>query len=121
GQSPMTAAGRSVGPVTRAEAGVWAMRHASAVTEQPSSGASRQAERAPLPTKALETSAENPWPVRVLSSKILDYIARMPTVWVEGQIVSLNAHNSSNTAWVTLRDTDVDMSMTVTLPKRMLT
>ncbi|WP_241681204.1 exodeoxyribonuclease VII large subunit [Pseudactinotalea terrae] len=90
------------------------------MTEQPSSGAPRQAERAPLPTKALETSAENPWPVRVLSSKILDYIARMPSVWVEGQIVSLNAHNSSNTAWVTLRDTDVDMSMTVTLPKRML-
>ncbi|WP_241680869.1 exodeoxyribonuclease VII large subunit [Pseudactinotalea suaedae] len=88
--------------------------------ERPAASAGPGAARAPLPSKAMETTAENPWPVRVLSSKIVDYIARMPSVWVEGQIVSLNAHNSSNTAWVTLRDTDVDMSMTVTMPKRML-
>lgn len=74
----------------------------------------------PLPVKALDTTPENPWPVRLLSSKIADYVARMPTVWVEGQIVDLNAHNSSATAWVTLRDTDVDMSMTITVSKRTL-
>lgn len=73
-----------------------------------------------LPAKALETTPENPWPVRLLSSKIADYVSRMPTVWVEGQIVDLNAHNSSSTAWVTLRDTDVDMSITVTMAKRVL-
>ncbi|WP_420112043.1 exodeoxyribonuclease VII large subunit [Pseudactinotalea sp.] len=77
-------------------------------------------EPAPLPTKALETTAENPWPVRLLSSKIADYVARMPSVWVEGQIVDLNAHNSSKTAWLKLRDTDVDMSLSVTIPKRAL-
>ena len=80
----------------------------------------RVSERAPLPTKALETTAENPWPVRLLSSKIADYVARMPSVWVEGQVVDLNAHNSSGTAWLKLRDTDVDMSLSVTIPKRVL-
>ncbi|MFV0253021.1 MAG: exodeoxyribonuclease VII large subunit [Beutenbergiaceae bacterium] len=76
--------------------------------------------RAPLPTKALDTTAQNPWPVRLLSSKIADYVAKMPTVWVEGQVAQLNAHNSSSTAWITLRDTDVDMSVSVTVPKRSL-
>lgn len=76
--------------------------------------------RPPLAAKALDTTPENPWPVRLLSSKIADYIAKMPTVWVEGQVVQLNAHNSSSTAWITLRDTDVDMSLTVTAPKRSL-
>ncbi|MFV0426686.1 MAG: exodeoxyribonuclease VII large subunit [Beutenbergiaceae bacterium] len=75
---------------------------------------------APLPRTAVETSAEHPWPVRLLSSKIADYVAKMPSVWVEGQIVQLNAHNSSGTAWITLRDTDVDMSLSVTIPKRLL-
>lgn len=91
------------------------------MTEQSTAtGASEGAPRAPLPTKALDTTPENPWPVRLLSSKIADYVARMPSVWVEGQIVELNAHNSSGTAWVTLRDTDVDMSVTVTMAKRVL-
>ncbi len=89
------------------------MGQASRVTESP-------AQRPPLPTRALETTPENAWPVRLLSSKIADYVAKMPSVWVEGQIVELNAHNSSKTAWVTLRDTDVDMSITVTLAKRVL-
>ena len=65
------------------------------MTEQPS--ADPGAGRTPLPTKALETTAENPWPVRLLSSKIADYVARMPSVWVEGQIVDLNAQ--TRIAW----------------------
>lgn len=88
------------------------MGHARGVTDQPV--------RAPLPTKAAETTPEQPWPVRLLSSKIADYVSRMPSVWVEGQVVDLNAHNSSGTAWVTLRDTDVDMSITLTMAKRIL-
>jgi exodeoxyribonuclease VII large subunit len=79
-----------------------------------------EAPRPPLPTKALDTTPENPWPVRLLSSKIADYVSRMPTVWVEGQVVEFNAHSSGGTAWVTLRDTDVDMSLSVTMAKRVL-
>lgn len=73
-----------------------------------------------LPAKALETTAERPWPVRVLSSKIAAYVDRMAPVWVEGQLVQLNAHNASSMAYLTLRDTDVDMSLNVTMLKRLL-
>src|SRR5689334_25079506 len=40
----------------------------------------------PLPDKAADTSAEQPWPVRVLSLKISDYVDRMSQLWVEGQV-----------------------------------
>ena len=45
----------------------------------------------PLPDKAADTTAEQPWPVRVLSLKISDYVDRMSQLWVEGQVVQLNA------------------------------
>ncbi|MDO5627249.1 MAG: exodeoxyribonuclease VII large subunit [Mobilicoccus sp.] len=70
----------------------------------------------PLPEKAADTSAERPWPLRLLSMKISDYVDRMSPVWVEGQIVQLNRRPGSRTCFVTLRDADVDMSMTVTVP-----
>ena len=73
-----------------------------------------------LPAKALDTTAERPWPVRLLATKIADYVHRMAPVWVEGQIVQLNKHNASATAYMTLRDTDVDMSLDVTMLKRQL-
>ncbi len=67
-----------------------------------------------LPGTAGETSAERPWPVRHLSPKIRDYIARMPPVWVEGQV--LNAKRWKHMVFLTLRDTDEQMSLKVTLP-----
>lgn len=67
----------------------------------------------PLPERAAQTSAEQPWPVRLLSTKIAEYVARMSPVWVEGQIVQLNRRPGAATAFLTLRDADVDMSLTV--------
>ncbi|MPV48734.1 exodeoxyribonuclease VII large subunit [Pseudactinotalea sp. HY160] len=72
------------------------------------------------PATAASTSAESPWPVRLLSLKMSEYISRMSPVWVEGQVVQLNARNASSLAFLTLRDTDVDMSLSVTIPKRTL-
>ena len=59
-----------------------------------------------LPEKASDTSAEAPWPVRVLSLKIGDYVDRMSPLWVEGQVVQL--HRRGTTAYLTLRDPDVE-------------
>ncbi|WP_226925325.1 exodeoxyribonuclease VII large subunit [Georgenia thermotolerans] len=73
-----------------------------------------------LATRALETTAENPWPVRLLSSKINDYIARMAPLWVEGQIVQLNRRPGATLAFLTLRDTDADMSLPVAVQSRVL-
>lgn len=75
---------------------------------------------APLPGKALDTSAERPWPVRHLSGKIAEYVDRMAPVWVEGQVVQLNRRPGVATAYLTLRDTDLDQSLSVTMPSRIL-
>lgn len=71
-----------------------------------------------LPARALETSAERPWPVRVLSARILQYIDRMPAVWVEGQVVQLNSRGGIS--FLTLRDTSSDMSLPVSAHRRVL-
>lgn len=68
-----------------------------------------------LPERASETSAERPWPVRLLSYKIGEYVDRMPQVWVEGQVVQLTRRPGHTTCYLTLRDPDVDMSMSVTI------
>ena len=69
-----------------------------------------------LPPTARETTASTPWPVRTLSMKISDYIDKMSPLWVEGQVVQLNRRPGMSTAFLTLRDTDVDMSLSVTIP-----
>lgn len=69
----------------------------------------------PLPDKAADTSAEHPWPVRLLSMKISDYVDKMSVLWVEGQVVQLNRRPGAGTAYLTLRDPDVDMSLSVSI------
>lgn len=66
----------------------------------------------PLPERALDTTAERPWPLRLLSAKMADYIGKMSPVWVEGQIVEANRR--SGMSFFTLRDTAADMSLRLT-------
>ncbi|WP_418608108.1 exodeoxyribonuclease VII large subunit [Georgenia sp. SUBG003] len=68
----------------------------------------------------METTAENPWPVRLLSSKIAEYVSRMAPLWVEGQVVQLNRRPGATLAFLTLRDTDADMSLPVSVSARVL-
>ncbi|GAA1887345.1 exodeoxyribonuclease VII large subunit [Lapillicoccus jejuensis] len=69
------------------------------------------AERRPLPERAADTTAEEPWPLRLLTLKIQDYVEKMSVVWVEGQVVQLDVRGTR--AYLVLRDADVDMSMSV--------
>ena len=69
----------------------------------------------PLPERAGDTTAEDPWPVRLLSMKIADYVDKMSTLWVEGQVVQVMRRPGQSTAYLTLRDPDVDMSLNVTV------
>ncbi len=82
--------------------------------DSPGGPAAPAPERLPLPLKAAETTPERPWPVRHLAPKVAEYVARMPPVWVEGQVLNLRRWNSL--LFLTLRDTDLDMSLSVTLP-----
>lgn len=90
------------------------------VPSQPQSPQNPQPQPRQLPATAGETTAEQPWPVRVLSTKLADYISRAPGVWVEGQIVQIVRRPGQNTAYLTLRDPDVDMSFQVTASTRLL-
>ncbi|WP_245967873.1 exodeoxyribonuclease VII large subunit [Salana multivorans] len=65
-----------------------------------------------LPERALDTTAERPWPLRLLSLKMGEYIDKMAPVWVEGQIVEANRR--SGMSFFTLRDTEADMSLSLT-------
>ena len=56
-------------------------------------------------------SAENPWPVRVVSKKIGDWIARLGEVWTEGQITEISRRG--RTVYLTLRDPSAEVSMRV--------
>ena len=67
--------------------------------------------RPPLPERAVDTTAEHPWPVRLLSMKIGEYVEKMSVLWVEGQVVQLTRRPGARTAFLTLRDPDVDMSL----------
>lgn len=67
----------------------------------------------PLPERAADTSAEQPWPVRHLSMKIVAYVDKMSSLWVEGQVVQVNRRG--NTAYLVVRDPEVDMSLTANI------
>ena len=75
---------------------------------------------AALPARAVDTTPTNPWPVRHLTAKIADYINRMPGLWVEGQVVQLQLRPGTTLAFLTLRDTDADVSLPVTAHTRVL-
>jgi exodeoxyribonuclease VII large subunit len=73
-----------------------------------------------IPATAGETSAEHPWPLRLLSAKLTDYVSKAPAVWVEGQVVQLTRRPGQTTCYLTLRDPDVDLSFNVTVHSRIL-
>jgi len=68
---------------------------------------------ASLPATASQTTADNPWPLRLLSEKLKIHIENSPVVWVEGQLLEANLRNGH--AYLTLRDVDADFSFSVTI------
>ena len=66
-----------------------------------------------------ETSSESPAPVRVVSEAIKDYVDRLGPIWIEGQISELN-ERSGMMAFMRLRDTSVDMSISVMCHKSVI-
>lgn len=59
-------------------------------------------------------SAEHPWPVRSIATKVAQWIDKLGSVWVEGQITQINVRPGTRTAFLVLRDPVADMSLTVT-------
>jgi exodeoxyribonuclease VII large subunit len=72
------------------------------------------------PCVALQTSEQDPAPVRTISLAIGNWIARLGSVWVEGQIAEITRRPGMARAFLVLRDPSVDMSLTVQVPVKAL-
>jgi exodeoxyribonuclease VII large subunit len=62
-------------------------------------------------------SAENPYPVRTVAMMVKDWIEKLGTVWIEGEVAQLSMRPNTSTAFITLRDPAADMSLSVTCPR----
>ncbi len=51
---------------------------------------------------------------------IASWVARLGEVWVEGQVAQLTRRPGVSTTFLTLRDTDANISMTVTCPRHLV-
>lgn len=65
-----------------------------------------------MPTRASETTPENPWPVGHIAQVFHQTVTRWPAAWVEGQISEINTRRSGS-AYITLRDNTDEISMQV--------
>ena len=66
-----------------------------------------------------ETSSESPAPVRVVTEAIKEYADRLGPIWIEGEIAELN-ERSGMMAFMRLRDTSADMSLSVMCHKSVI-
>ncbi len=77
-------------------------------------------ETAATTTAPPASSADQPWPVRVVSQKIGAWIAKLGWVWVDGQVAQISRRPGANTVFLTLRDPSADLSLTVTTNRDVL-
>jgi len=63
------------------------------------------------PIEAPGTSPEAALSVREVSRQLTSYVAALPRIWIEGQVIS--ARTYGRLVYITLRDPDVDMSISV--------
>src|SRR3954462_7402223 len=67
-----------------------------------------------------KSTAEEPWPVRVVSQKLGAWVAKLGWVWVDGQIAQISRRPGSTVGFMTLGDPSADLSPTVTAHRDVL-
>ncbi len=67
-----------------------------------------------------KSTADEPWPVRVVSQKLGAWIAKLGWVWVDGQVAQISRRPGSGVVFLTLRDPSADLSLTVTAHRDVL-
>ncbi len=66
------------------------------------------------------STAEVPWPVRVVSQKIGAWIAKLGWIWIDGQVAQITRRPGSSVVFITLRDPSADLSLSVTAHRDVL-
>ncbi|MGH3681725.1 MAG: exodeoxyribonuclease VII large subunit, partial [Natronosporangium sp.] len=74
----------------------------------------------PSPPERPRSSPEQPWPVRVVSQRLGEWIGRLGWVWVDGQVTQISRRPGATTVFLTLRDPAADLSLTVTTNRDVL-
>ncbi|QDP97877.1 exodeoxyribonuclease VII large subunit [Microlunatus elymi] len=64
---------------------------------------------------ALESSPDQPQPLRVVAQAVKGWIERLGWVWVEGQLIEINRRSGSRTVFLTLRDKLAEVSASVSI------
>ena len=67
-----------------------------------------------------ETSAESPLPVRVISEGIGEYLSKLGSVWIEGELSEVSVRPGAPMVFMRLRDTSADMSLSIMCHKSVL-
>jgi len=67
-----------------------------------------------------KSSADEPWPVRVVSQKLGAWVAKLGWVWVDGQVAQISRRPGTSVVFLTLRDPAADLSLTVTAHRDVL-
>lgn len=68
----------------------------------------------------LDTSPEAPAPVRTVSRLIGEWVARLGGIWIDGQIAQVSRRPGMRSAWITLRDVEADLSLSVVVETTVL-
>lgn len=66
-----------------------------------------------LPGKSQKTTATNPWPLALLAQNLKNYVDKVPELWVEAQVASLNGRGGN--VFMELKDLNEDFSFTLAL------
>ena len=66
-----------------------------------------------LPGKSQETTATNPWSLALLAQNLKNYVDKVPELWVEAQVASLNGRGGN--VFMELKDLNEDFSFTLAL------
>ena len=71
----------------------------------------------PMP---LQSSPEQPLPVRTVARAIADWVGRLGQVWIEGQITQLTRRPGQPTCFLVLRDPAAEMSLQVACARSLI-
>ena len=69
---------------------------------------------------AEKSSPENPWSVSRLNNSVKGWIDRLGWIWVEGQLTQVNSKPTWRISYLTLRDTQAEVSVPLTANTSML-
>lgn len=68
----------------------------------------------------MKNTPENPWPVAKLNSSVKQWIERLGWLWVEGQLTQINVKPTWKMSYLTLRDTQEQISVQLTAETSLL-